>query len=91
MIALLMGAQVVIGAAVFAGAWWTLAHSIDGTTPKAWRVLFSMMLVAGAWYAIEPLVLGIPTSTKPGLVFAAFCAWVMLRWQRALVAAAALD
>lgn len=87
---LMMAAQIIIGLAVVAGAFATLTHSIDGQTPTTRRVLFVMMLVGGAWYAVEPLVLGVPTSTKPGLLFAGFAAWVMLRWRLALVAAASL-
>lgn len=87
---LMIGAQIIIGLAVLAGAFWTLTHSVDEQTPASRRMLFVAMLVAGAWYATEPLILGIPTSTKPGLLFAGFAAWVMLRWQRALVGAAGL-
>jgi hypothetical protein len=83
--------QVVIGLSVVAGAVVTLTHSIDGQTPAPRRVLFVLMLVAGAWYAMEPLVLGVPTSTKPGLLFAGFTAWVMLRWQSTLLAKAHLN
>ena len=86
----MMALQVCIGVLVAAGAFATLTHSIDGQTPVPRRALFVLLLVAGAWYAIEPLVLGVPTSTKPGLLFAAFVAWVMLRMRLALVAAAAL-
>lgn len=84
-------AQVAVGLSVVAGAFATLTHSIDGRTPATRRCLFVLMLVAGAWYAVEPLVLGIPTSTKPGILFAGFAAWVMLRWRRALIAAAKLQ
>lgn len=87
---IMMALQVSIGLAVVAGAFATLTHSIDGQTPTSRRLLFVSMLVAGAWYAIEPLVLGVPTSTRPGLLFAAFAAWVMLRWRLALVATAKL-
>lgn len=87
----MMALQVCIGVAVVAGAFATLTHSIDGQTPAPRRALFVLLLVAGAWYAIEPLVLGVPTSTKPGLLFAAFVAWVMLRWRLALVATAKLN
>lgn len=86
----MMSMQVIIGLAVVAGAFATLTHSVDGSTPASRRMLFVLMLVAGAWYAIEPLVLGLPTSTRPGLLFAGFAAWVMLRWRHALVAAAKL-
>lgn len=86
----MMTLQIGIGLAVVAGAFATLTHSIDGQTPASRRWLFVLMLVGGAWYAIEPLVLGVSTSTRPGLLFAAFCAWVMLRWRLALVAAAGL-
>ena len=83
----LMMVQVCIGAMVFAGAWLTLRNCIDKRTPKSRRVVFVLMLFCGAWYGLEPLILGVPTSTKPGLLFAACCAWIMLRWRRTLVAA----
>lgn len=86
----MMALQIIIGLAVVAGAFATLTHSIDGQTPASRRALFVLMMMAGVWYAIEPLVLGVPTSTRPGLLFAAFCAWVMLRWRLALVTAAGL-
>jgi hypothetical protein len=85
-----IGIQSVIGLAIFAGSFLTLRESIDASTPTCRRALFVCLLGAGAWYAMEPLMLGIPTSTKPGLLFAAFAAWVMLRWRRALVSAAGL-
>lgn len=87
---LFIGLQICVGLAVFGGAFWTLTHSVDAHTPVSRQLLFVSMLVAGAWYAIEPLVLGVPTSTKPGIVFAGFCAWVMLSWQRTLASAANL-
>lgn len=87
----MMAVQVITGLAVVAGAFATLAHSIDGKTPASRRLLFVLMLVAGMWYAIEPLAIGVPTSTRPGLLFAGFCAWVMIRWRHSLAAMAHLD
>ena len=82
-----MFVQVVVGLAIFVGAWWTLARSIDKHTPYSRQLVFVLMLLGGAWYGLEPLILGVPTSTKPGLLFAACCAWAMLRWRRTLVVA----
>lgn len=87
---ILMVLQVALGAAVFFGSFLTLVQSIDKHTPVCRRAFFVLMLTAGAWYAIEPLVLGVPTSTRPGLVFAGFAGWVMLRWRQSLVSAAQL-
>ena len=86
-----MAVQVVIGMAVVGGAFVTLTQSIDGETPATRRWLFVSLFVSGAWYALEPLILGVPTSTRPGLLFASFVAWVMLRWQRTLVRKAGLN
>lgn len=86
----LMALQVAIGVAVAAGAVVMLTHAIDAHTPRSRRALFIAILVAGVWYAVEPLVLGIPTSTKPGLLFAGFTAWSMLMWRHTLCAEAGL-
>lgn len=78
----MMALQVVIGLCVVAGAFMILTHSVDELTPAPRRALFAVMLAAGTWYALEPIILGVPTSTKPGLFFAGFTSWITMRWQR---------
>jgi len=87
----LFWAQIVVGLAVFAGAFLTLSHAIDEHTPLSRRALFVAVMVGGVWYAAEPVILGVPTSTKPGLLFAGFVAWVMLRWRHELCDKAGLQ
>ena len=78
MLVLMMVIQVVAGMAIAVGCLVMLAVGMDGATPmrRRWGVL--MLLAAGVWYAMEPLILGIPTSTKPGLLFAGLVGYALL-------------
>ena len=71
--------QVVLGGAIVLGAKLTLLDSVDKLTKPGPRFLMVALFFSGFWYSFEPLILGFPTSTKPGLMFAACVAWALLR------------
>lgn len=75
----LLVAQIGIGLCVLVGAVLTLAGGVGKGSPLLHLALFVTLAAAAAWYAIEPLVIGAATSTKPGLLFAGLVAWALLR------------
>jgi hypothetical protein len=78
---LLQYLQVVVGLAVAAGAFVTLMECIDEHSPVSVRWCGALLMVAGAWFGIEPLILGFATSTKPGLFMASCIAWGLIRFR----------
>lgn len=78
----MMVIQVLAGAAVAVGSWLILAVGVDRSNKARHRWLLVLVFGAGVWYGIEPLVLGVPTSTKPGLLFATLVAYALLRHGR---------
>ena len=81
-IAVVMALQVAAGVLLLLGAVLTLAGGVSQHSPLGHLLLFVALAAAAAWYAAEPLILGGPTSTKPGLVFALVIAWALLRHGR---------
>lgn len=75
----LMILQIAVGTLLLVGAVLTLAGGVNQHSPAGHLTLFVALAAAAAWYAVEPLVFGAPTSTKPGLMFASLVAWALLR------------
>lgn len=75
---LMMMVQVLAGTAIALGGLAMVAVGMDKKTPLRQRAAVCVLAAAGVWYAVEPIILGIPTSTKPGLLFAGLLGYALL-------------
>jgi hypothetical protein len=83
---LLASMQLFVGFCIFAGATRVLLISIDEHSPIKKLALWVAIQTSGAWYGLDPLMVGSPTSTLPGVLFASIVAWVLLRHWRVICA-----
>ncbi|CAB4194503.1 hypothetical protein UFOVP1254_92 [uncultured Caudovirales phage] len=70
--------QFFVGVCIFVGATRVLLSAVDQHSSRKKLLLWVTMQASGAWYGLDPLLVGSPTPTLPGILFSALVAWILI-------------